>query len=109
MRITARLLRKIAFLSVAVPGVCALVAEGATRFVPACHVNPYGLGECVVSGVNLAAPLLLAGLGGGYLAFASLFLIALPLYVASLVLDAQMRRKDATGGLAERPLFSSDI
>jgi len=109
MRFTPRILRKIAFLAVAVPGVLALVGDGATRLLPACHVNPYGLGECVVGGVNLAMPLLLAGLGGAYLAFASLFLIALPLYVASWVLDSRMRRKDATDGISERPLNSSDI
>jgi hypothetical protein len=109
LRITPQALRKIAFLAVAVPGVCALVADLVTRFVPACHVNPYGLGQCVVGGVNLAAPLLLVGLGGLYFALASLFLIALPLHVTSWLLEARIRRKDSTDGQAERPLSRSDL
>jgi hypothetical protein len=98
MRFTPRLLRKMAYLAVAVPAFCGLLAEGATRLLPACHINPYGLGECVVGGVNLAVPLLLASLGGLYFAVAALFLVALPLYVVSRVIGARTRRRHATSG-----------
>lgn len=86
------LLRRVAFWTVALPACGALLAQLAIWAIPGCNPNPYGLGECLVGGANLAVPLLFASLGGAYISAALAFLVALPLLVISWVIGSRVRR-----------------
>lgn len=92
MKISPRVLRKLAFWAVALPVCAALLAQLEIWSIPGCIPNPYGPGECMVGRVNFAAPLLLVSLGGFYISFALLIVVALPLLVLSWAFDARSRR-----------------
>jgi hypothetical protein len=92
MKVSPRLLRKLAFWAVALPAGVALLTQLAIWSIPGCNPNPYALGECMVGRANVAVPLLLVGLGGVYISLALLTVVALPLLVLSWVLDARSRR-----------------
>lgn len=93
MKIAPRVLRRVAAFVVAIPAGVALLAQVVIWLTPGCRSNPYALGECIVAGANLAAPLLLAVLGGIYVATGLLVFITVPLLVASWILEARRRRK----------------
>ena len=52
----------------------------------------YGVGECMVGSINLAAPILLAELGGVYIAFAAVIFVVVPALLLAWWLDS--RRND---------------
>ena len=93
MKVSSRVLRRIAFWAVALPAASALAAQLVIWGISGCDPNPYALGECMVGKLNLAGPLLLAVLGGVYVAFVLLVVFTGPLLVVSWVLDARSRKK----------------
>lgn len=92
MKLSPRVLRKLAFWAVALPASAALLGHLAIWSISGCNPNPYGLGECMVGTANVAVPLLLVSLGGVYVSLALLIVGALPLLVLSWVLGARWQR-----------------
>lgn len=92
MKASPILLRRVAFWTVALPACAALLAQLAIWSIPGCNPNPYGPGECMFGGANLAVPLLLVSLGGVYFSAALAFVVALPLLVISWVIGARLRK-----------------
>jgi hypothetical protein len=97
MKITPRLLRRIAAITVVVPGCAAFLAQAIIWLIPNCNPNPYALGECMVGSSNLAAPLLVVALGGFGLALLLFVFFAAPLLVVSFGLSIWQKQRETHG------------
>ena len=93
MRVTPRLLRRLAVWVVSAPAIAAFLGQVGIWLIPGCNPNPYSLGECMVAGVNVAGALLGVVLGGLVLSVALFFIGAVPLFLAAWFLSVWLRRR----------------
>ena len=80
-----------------VPLLVALIAQVLMWLIPGCNPNPYALGICSVGPYNIAAALVLLGVGGAYLAMLSVPISA-PLLLVAWWLSHRARRAAAALG-----------
>jgi len=76
-----------------------LLAQGLIWVIPGCNPNPYALGVCAVGPYNVAPALMIAGIGGGYIAVLSL-LVSVPLLLLAWFLSRRRKRLAAESGVA---------
>lgn len=81
-----RVLKMVAFAVTGVPLAVMLFAQGLIWAIPGCNPNPYALGVCAVGSYNLASALMVAGIGGGYIALLSM-LVSGPLLLLAWLLS----------------------
>ena len=86
------LLRGISAFAVGVPALTAVVSFVVPYVVPDCSPQMYGVGECLLAGVNLAPGILVAAFAGLYLAAGALVFVAGPL----LLLARWLELRDAS-------------
>ena len=89
-----RTLNLIAVGAMAVPLAVWIAVEIATRAIPGCKVQMYGDNLCFVGSINLAGPLIVAGIGGIVMFVLLTAFVALPLFVTAAFLSWRAKRKD---------------
>jgi hypothetical protein len=84
--LSPRTLRIAAAIVVFGPLGVAVVGQGFIWLFPGCNPNPYALGECLVGSYNLAPGLMLATIGGVYIALLGV-LVSVPLLIGAFWLS----------------------
>jgi hypothetical protein len=82
----------VAFALTGVPLLLALVAQGLIWVIPGCSPNLYALGACIVGRYNIAAALMIVGIGGVYLTILSV-LVSGPLLLVAWVLSRRSEKQ----------------
>ncbi|MBT2305518.1 hypothetical protein J7E70_34575 [Variovorax paradoxus] len=95
-----RILRMVAFAVTGAPLTVMLLAQALIWVIPGCNPNPYALGVCAVGPYNMASPLMVAGIGGGYIALLSV-LVSGPLLLLAWFLSRRSKKGAAANGLAQ--------
>ena len=87
-------LKRIAKWAFFVPVTVVAIGLLLTYIMPGCSPQMYGVGKCMVGSVDLALPIMLAVLGGIYVAAAAIAFLVAPLLLLAWWMDF-MRNDDA--------------
>ena len=78
----------------AIPLAVWIAAEIATRAIPGCKAQMYGDNLCFVGSINLAGPLIVAGVGCISTFFLLTAFVAAPLFMTAALLSWLTKRKE---------------
>ena len=93
-RMKPRVLNLIGAYAMAIPLAIWIAVEIAIRTIPGCKAQMYGDNLCFVGSINLAVPLIEAGVGGIAMFFILTAFVAVPLFVTAAVLSWRAKRRE---------------
>jgi hypothetical protein len=93
MPISAKVLRRIATLTVAMPILLSLAAQAVMWVIPGCLDNRNAVNECRLVSVDIAGILLFFSWGGFISAFFLSVVVSVPLFAISLALSFWDKRR----------------
>ena len=89
-----RALNLIAVCAMVVPLTVWISVEIAIRVIPGCKAQMYGENLCFMGSINLAGPLIWAGVSASAMFFLLSAFVALPLFVTAAFLSWRAKRRD---------------
>ena len=93
--------RVVAFTVTGVPLTVTLLAQSWIWMIPDCNPNPYALGICAVGPYHSASALMVARIGGGYIALLSV-LISGPILLLAWILSCRRNKDGAENRLRDK-------